>query len=212
MVRVRIPRGMPNNKLTIGNGSGLSSFVGQHLAYHKYAMQIHRIHDLSNEYVVKILEEGLSDLPIGHLYDNYSPNQCDLNCNLFYILQEGRYKDGSYFIVEKDGKYVCSSGWNRYNDSTALVLSRSYVDPAYRTQYLMAELLLPTMIEETSGYQHTWLTCNKNNPILYEWFVRAEQGKRTAMFAEWPEIYKKFKPIGEMNIYYTQQMVAQLER
>ncbi len=175
-------------------------------------MLIHKIHDLSDTYAVSILEEGLANIPEANLVNNYSPNHRDSNSNLFYILNEGRYRDGAYYIVEKDGKYVCSSGWNKYNDTTALVLTRSYVAKEYRTQYLMASMLLPTMIEETSSYEHTWLTCNKNNPILYEWFVRAQQGKRTAIYSDWPEIYKRFKPIGEMNIYYTQQLVAQLER
>ncbi len=175
-------------------------------------MLIHKIHDLSDTYAMRLLEQGLYDIPESHLVNNYTPKYRDSNANLFYILNEGRYKDGAYYIVEKDGKYVCSSGWNKYNDTTALVLTRSYVARQYRTQYLMASLLLPTMIEETSGYENTWLTCNKNNPTLYEWFVRSSQGKRAAIFADWPEIYKKFRPIGEMDIYYTQQMVAQLER
>ncbi len=175
-------------------------------------MRIHKIHDLGDTRAINILEEGLRAIPEEQLVVNYSPDYREINSNLFYILNEGRYKNGAYFIVEKDGKYVCSSGWNRYNETTALVLTRSYVAKEYRTQYLMASLLLPTMIEETASYENTWLTCNKNNPILYEWFVRAEQGKRPTIYADWPEIYKKFKPIGEMNIYYTQQLVAQLER
>jgi hypothetical protein len=175
-------------------------------------MRVHRIHDLSDEYIVSILEAGLSDIPLNGPWQNYSPKLKDNPANLFYVLQQGRYKIGSYFIVEKDGNYVCSAGWNEYTSDTALVLSRAYVSKPYRTQYLMASLLLPTMIEETGAYKNTWLTCNKNNASIYEWFMRAEQGKSTSLFNDWPDIYKKFKPIGEREVYYTQQLVAQLER
>ena len=174
-------------------------------------MHVHRINDLTNEYVVNLLSSGLSSVEDSEL-QNYSPEFKTHNSNIFYILNQGRYKIGAYFVVENNGEYVCSSGWNEYDNTTALVLTRSYVAKPYRATYPMATLLLPSMIEETASYQHTWLTCNSSSPRLYEWFVRAAQGKSPAMFNNWPDIYRRFKPIGEKNIYYTPQLVAQLER
>lgn len=175
-------------------------------------MKVHRIHDLSDENVVNLLEQGLNHVTEGKSWENYSPEMRHKPSNLFYVLKHGRYKKGSYFVVEKDGEYVCSAGWNEYTIDTALVLTRAYVSKPYRTQYLMASLLLPTMIEETSGYKHTWITCNKDHGALYQWFVRSSQGKQPAMFSNWPPIYERFLPIGEKTVYFTEQLVAELER
>jgi hypothetical protein len=157
---------------------------------------------------VSILKSGLkfSD------EKNYSPYFFDINSNLFYILQHGRFIDGAYYVIEEDGKYIASAGWNRYNHNTALVLARAFVSKPYRTTYIMGEMLLPLMLEECKNFENVWITCNENNRAIYDWFERSANGMKPTLFNNWPDIYKRFKPIGEMSIYYTQQLVAQLER
>ncbi len=174
-------------------------------------MNIHKIHDLSNEYVVDILKTGLNDITDPQIEQNYSPIYSNINSNLFYILENGRYLNGAYYLLEENGKFIASSGWNQYTDDTALVLSRSFVAKEYRTTYVMGQYLLPLMIEESSIYEHVWITCNGYNKSIYNWFVRAAEGKTPAMFSNWPEIYLRFKPIGTKIVYNTEQYVAELK-
>lgn len=176
-------------------------------------MKVHTLHDLSNTYVIDILKVGMESSS-DHLEENYSYRHKDLNSNLFYILNEGRYAigQGSYYVIEHNGVFVASSGWNKYNDDTAIVLSRSFVSPEYRTTYIMGEMLLPMMIEECSEFKHVWITCNKYNKAIYNWFERKQSGKRAALYNDWPEIYSRFEPIGKKVIYYTEQYVVRLRK
>lgn len=173
-------------------------------------MNIHEIRDLSNHHVIHMLKNGLSLLD--PLEENYSPELSSNPANLFYLLETGRYNDGCYYVVENEGMYVASAGWNRYSDDTAIVLSRAYVSKPYRTKYVMGNLLLPRMLEECKSYKNVWITCNEHNRAIYDWFVRSNEGRRPAMFNNWPEIYNNFEPIGKKVIYYTEQFVAQLKR
>ncbi len=176
-------------------------------------MNVCRITDLSNAKVVAILQAGLSEVDDERLI-NYHPDYAHRPENLFYILKQGRYQagKGSYFVVEEDGKYVCSAGWNEYTHDTALVLTRAYTAPKYRMQYLLAKHILIKAIEETKHYDYVWLTANEHNKAVYNWFVRNEQNKRTVLFNDWPEIYKNFKPIGKKNVYDVEQYVVELQR
>lgn len=173
-------------------------------------MNIHEIRDLSNCRVLDILKSGLSEL--NPLEPNYSPELSYQTCNLFYLLENGRYSDGCYYVIEENGKYIASAGWNRYDNDTAIVLSRAYVSRPYRTTYIMAENLLPRMLEQCGHYEKIWITCNEHNKAIYNWFVRSNEGKRPAMFNNWPEIYGNFEPIGKKIIYFTEQFVVQLKR
>lgn len=175
-------------------------------------MIIHRIKNLDNEYVINILEEGLSIENTTDLKYNYSPEYEDHNSNLFYLLKNGRYDIGSYFVIVNDNKYVCSAGWNKYNNNTALILTRAYINKEYRTQYILASHLLPLIIEETKQYKHVWITCNESNLSLYKWFERSNEGKTPALFNNWPTIYKNFKPIGIKTINYVDQYVLELQK
>jgi hypothetical protein len=145
---------------------------------------------------------------------NYHPDYKTNPGNLFYILNDpnGRYKKGMYYVVENNGEFVCSAGWNEYDSDTALVLTRMYVAPKYRVNYYVANYILPEILKEVTNYKHVWATVNEYNKALYEWFVRDRSGKRTALFNDWPDIYRKFKPIGKKNIYYTDQYVIELDR
>ncbi len=173
-------------------------------------MNIHEIRDLSNHHVLQILRNGLESL--SPLEENYSPELSNNPANLFYLLANGRYSDGCYYVAEEDGKYVASAGWNRYDKDTAIVLSRAYVSKPYRTTYIMGSFLLPRMLEQCKDYEKVWITCNDHNKTIYNWFVRSNEGKRPAMFSNWPEIYSNFEPIGKKTIYYTEQFVVQLKR
>ena len=177
-------------------------------------MNVFRITDLSNAKVVAILQAGLSEIDDDQIIKNYHPDYAHRPENLFYILKEGRYKSGkgAYFVIEENGEYICSAGWNEYTHDTALVLTRAYITPKYRMQYLLAKHILTKAIEETKNYHNVWLTVNEYNKAVYDWFVRKEKNKRSALFNDWPEIYKSFKPIGKKNVYDIEQYVVELQR
>ena len=179
-------------------------------------MQLHQIHDSSNEIVMKMLQTSLAGITDANLFTNYHPDNSRDPANIFYILNDsaGRYLKGCYYVLEDNGEYVCSAGYNEYDldHTVALALTRAYIMPKYRTKYFMAEHILPKIIENTTHYQHLYITANSYNSAIYQWFIRAQEGKRTAMFNDWPDIYRKFKPIGKKNIYYTEQYVIELDR
>jgi hypothetical protein len=175
-------------------------------------MNIHQIQDLSNKAVVDILKTGLTGVLEPHLSKNYSPEFANVNSNLFYILEKGRYSTGMYYVLEDNGEFVASAGWNEYTADTALVLSRAFVSEKYRTTYVMGEYLLPLMITGANHYDHVWITCNEYNKAIYNWFVRSAEGRSPAMFANWPPIYLRFKPIGKRIVYNTEQYVAELQK
>lgn len=176
-------------------------------------MNIHAIHDLTNPHVINILKKEFNTITDTNIISNYHPDYSDTAGNLFYILQAGRYRlsKGKYWVMEENGEYLGSAGWNEYELDTdvALVLTRTYVPKKFRGQYLLANHLLPMMLQETSNYQKTWLTVNEHNDVLYQWFLRSSENKRPALFNNWPQIYKKFYPIGKKDIYYTQQYVLE---
>jgi hypothetical protein len=57
-----------------------------------------------------------------------------------------------------------------------------------------------------------YITANGYNSAIYQWFVRANEGKSPGLFSDWPDIYKNFKPIGKKNIYYTEQYVIEYKK
>jgi hypothetical protein len=76
----------------------------------------------------------------------------------------------------------------------------------------MGEYILPEIIKNTTQYKHLYITADSYNSAIYQYFVRASQGKTTALYNNWPDIYRKFKPIGKKTIYFTEQYVAEFER
>ena len=179
-------------------------------------MQLHELHDSSNKFVMDLLTSSFSKITDSDIAKNYHPNYRNEPANIFYILNDvnSRYRRGCYYVLENEGRYVCSAGWNQYDldSSIALALTRAYVEPKYRTKYYMGEYILPKIIESTRGYEHLYITADSYNSAIYQWFMRANEGKRPTMFNNWPDIYRKFKPIGKKNIYYTEQYVAELDR
>jgi hypothetical protein len=85
------------------------------------------------------------------------------------------------------------------------------VVPEYRGSYILAKTVLQEMIDQSSNYKNQWITFNEYNLTLYKWFERVEQGKRGALFNDWPEIYARFKPIGQREINHTLQYVVELK-
>lgn len=179
-------------------------------------MIVHEIHDLSNDFITEILKSEFSKITDDKIIKNYHPDYSDEHSNIFYVLKHGRYKkdQGKYYVVEDQGQYVCSAGWNEYTEDTsiAFALTRMYIAPKYRGKYLVEKFILNKSLEETKKYKKIWLTVNEHNSTIYSWFVRAHEGKSTALFNNWPDTYKLFQPIGKKLIYNTDQYVMELRR
>lgn len=177
------------------------------------SLEIHQINDLTNKKIVEILKNEISKdmFDREQLAANYLYEYRNTPGNLFYILNQGRYKTGAYFIVTDKKKYIASAGWNHYNKETALLLTRMLVIPEYRGSYILAKTVLQTMINQSSNYKNQWITFNDYNLTLYKWFERVDQGKSGALFNNWPEIYSRFKPIGQREINHTLQYVVELK-
>jgi hypothetical protein len=175
-------------------------------------MIVHAIKDLSNLYVINLLSNGLRNMTEVHLLENYHPDNKDNPANLFYILKHGRFTIGNYYVLENNGEYAGSAGWNRLNDTTALALVRAYVPLKFRTTYNMAKFILPKIIEESKDHQSIWITCNHYNKTIYDAFTNLSNGKSAGMFNQWPDDYKKFKPIGTKIVNNVLQFVAEYKR
>lgn len=180
-------------------------------------LQIHEIHDLEDNQVADILSRGLSKIDKTSSYaKNYHPDYKDDPGNLFYVIENGRYRSGKgkYFVLEQNGEFISCAGWNEYDldPNVALLLTRMYTDPMHRVNYYHATHILPKLLEETSHYKHQWVTMNLYNKKIYNWFLRKEEGKATGLYNTWPDIYRNFKPLGIKTIYYTEQYVAEYEK
>jgi hypothetical protein len=175
----------------------------------------YEISDLSNPHVNEIMKKGFQHSMFR--YDILARNYCyefrDDPRNIFYILEEGRYKDSSYFVVvDEDDNFMASAGWNGYTEDTALMITRMCVNPKYRNQYIIGNDFLPVMIERAFNYKNIWITCNDYNQVIYNWFERAAQGKPPSVDKTWPDVYRRFKPIGKKEVYYVVQNVVELDR
>ena len=176
---------------------------------------IYQINDLSNSKVNNILRIGITEDMFSNddILKNYLYSYRHDPANLFHMLHEGRYKNSCYFvIVDQQDQFIASAGWNHYDNDTALVLTRMVVHPKYRTKYLIGNLVLPIMLEQTEKYKKVWITANDYNQSIYKWFDRNTQGKSSALYSNWPPVYKKFKPIGKQKVNHIEQWVAELEK
>lgn len=176
--------------------------------------KICQIKDLSDRSLTDILANSITadmfDRP--ELEENYLYKYRNNPSNLFCILEKGRYINGSYFIVlDKNNRYLASAGWNPYNNSTALLLTRMLVVPELRGSYILARTVLQKMIDQSSNFENRWISFNEYNLTLYRWFDRVANGKRGALFNDWPKIYSRFRPIGQREINHTLQWVVELQ-
>lgn len=179
-------------------------------------MKLHKINDLSNKNVISLLHEELGKITDSEYIENYHPDFSNKPSNLFFILADknGRYKKGCYYVLENSGEFICSAGWNEYefDSSIALALTRAYVNPKFRAQYYMGQYILPEIIKSTENYCHLYITSNSYNSSIYRWFSRAAEGKSTTIHKQWPDVYKKFVPVGIKNIYFTEQFVVEYKK
>lgn len=175
-------------------------------------MIVHQIQDLSNQTIVDLLKQGLQSVKDENLIKNYHPDFSKHNSNLFYLLNKGRYKKGTYYVLEDQGKYIGSAGWNHYNDDIALLLTRAYVAEEYRQKSLLATHVLENMINSALHYNKLWITCNGYNMAIYNGFVRLAEDRSAGLMNGWSKIYKKFKPIGLHTVYYTEQYVVEYQK
>jgi hypothetical protein len=178
-------------------------------------MKIHEIKDLSNTKIIEILKNGITENIFKNkdLIENYLYSHKNSGANLFYRLEKGEYKNGDYFVItDNNDNYLASAGWYKYNEDTCLLMTRMLVIPEYRTQYIVAPLLLPIMLEKTKDYENIWMTFNEYNKPLYDWFVRVNSGKSAALHNGWPELYKQFKPLGKKIVNGMEQYVVALEK
>jgi len=173
---------------------------------------VYSIRDNSDTDLIEFLKEGLRQVSEQDLIKNYHPDYETVPGNLFRILKEGRYLKGNYYIIKKNDEYVGSAGWNPYTEDTALALTRAYIVEKFRTKYLMAELLMPRIIEESKDYSKLWITCNEYNKAIYQAFVNMSNNRSAGLFNPWPEMYRQFTPIGKKIVNYTEQYVAELKR
>lgn len=175
-------------------------------------MIVHEIHDLSNDYVVELLKEGIANtVRVKNDADmrNYHFDSRDSGANIFHRLKRGVYKDGCYYVLEEDGEFKGCGGWNPYKDDIALALTRAYIPPKYRHQWYLAKHILPRIIDATVSYDHLWMTVNSYNKKLYDWISRNNSTKTIGIL---PDIYSKFSPLGRTLIYNTSQYVLEYER
>jgi hypothetical protein len=170
-------------------------------------MIIHSINNLTNNYVIDLLTENLSKIVDPKIIVNYNPKYKDNNANLFYLLANGRFSTGNYYIMQlESGEYAGSAGWNKYTDDTALAFVRAYIPTEFRVNYYMAKYLMPKILEETIDYKKLWLTCNDYNKAIYNGLTK------TGLASAWPDEYKLFKPIGKHIVNYVEQYVAEYSK
>lgn len=179
-------------------------------------MKLHRISNSSNKEVIQILKDNFSQISDKNIIKNYHPKFDQEPANIFFILnsKNNRYEKGCYYVLENNREYICSAGWNEYeyDNSIALALTRAYVNPKHRAKYYMGKFILPEIINETVNYNKIYITSNSYNSAIYQYFVRADQNKTTALFNNWPDIYRRFKPVGIKTIYNTDQYVVEYIR
>lgn len=176
-------------------------------------MKLRIINNLSDTGTIEFLKKGLSQVTEERLLVNYHPDYSSNNANLFYVLAHGRFEIGNYYIMEtEDGEYAGSAGWNKMDDNTVLALVRAYVPKNFRTNYIMGEHILPKILDDTKDFNRVWLTFNEYNKVMYKGFTRLSRTQSSAISIPWPEIYNKFKPIGQHMVNNTLQYVAEYER
>lgn len=175
---------------------------------------IHTINDLSNTNLISLLTSNLSQITDPEIIKNYHPDYRHVRGNLFQILDDknGRYKTGNYYIIEDDGKYLGSAGWNEYND-VALLCTRAYLIPGHRHRFLMSKYLLPKMFEETASYDRLWFTFNDHNLPIYNTLIKlSEKNDRISDKSLLRKNYGNFKPIGQRQVYSVIQNVLEYDK
>lgn len=175
-------------------------------------MNIYSINDDSNTVVCDLLKREFSKIKDKETLENYHPDYADNPSNFFNVLKQGRYIKGNYYILEENNEFICSAGWNEYvfNPDIALLLSRLYITPKYRSQFYPGNYILPLIMNESVNYRHRWITVNDYNKPFYNMIARLSKSSPSAP-SHWPQIYKKFKPIGEHRVHDVLQWVVEYD-
>lgn len=175
-------------------------------------MFLHSLKSHKDKHLVDFLKKNFSKIKETQLVRNYHPDFENESSNFFNILQNGRYENGNYFILEEDGKFCGSAGWNPYryrNEIIALGLTRCYLSREYRNKWLLSKYFLPMILEETKEFKKLWLSVNEYNKTIYKGFELFAQGKPVGLGEPWPKIFSQFIPIGKKTIYFTKQYVLE---
>jgi len=175
-------------------------------------MIIHSIHDNQPSIAFELLKSEFVKINDDNSKENYNPRYAAIPGNFFYDLRNGLYHKGhgNYYVIEVDGEYVCSAGWHRYSDKVALLLTRTYVNPKFSSLGYPGTYILPELIKEAGDYNKMWITCNEHNKTIYNMLVRLSKSKPGAP-SQWPEAYKKFKPIGQHKVLHVNQWVGEYD-
>lgn len=179
-------------------------------------MNLHFLHDITDERIVSILKEGLSCVLDERIAKNYNPKYSEHNANLFYLLEHGRYRSskGKFFVLENDGKFVACAGWNEYDGDSniALILTRVYIAKGYRANYFLTKYFIPAIFPEVLHYPKIWITFNSYNKVIYDWFIKINNSGQNGFVAKKFPIFKNFKSIGVQSVYFTDQYVIEYKK
>jgi len=170
-------------------------------------MIIHQIKDLSNEYVISLLIEGLVDCGDPNLDPRYSNE----SRNLFYKLNTNRYENGCYLVLENNQEFIGSGGWYQYEKDIALC-TRLYFNKNYRQKNLVSYHMMPIIMEQTVNYPKVWISFNDHNKGLYDMFCRFQQNKKSSLGFKWGEVFTLFKPIGIHRVNKVDQYIVEFNR
>lgn len=174
-------------------------------------MNLYSIQDDTNTVVCDLLKREFSKIKDELALPNYHPDYSDYPGNFFYILKQGRYKKGNYYILEENNEFICSAGWNEYglDPEIALLLTRLYVNPKHRSYHYSGKHILPLLLDESANYRRRWITVNDYNKGFYKVITRLRE--KSSAPGQWPLILKNFKPIGEHKVNGVNQWVVEYD-
>lgn len=171
---------------------------------------LHLIHDELDKTALEILKRGLNlQTKDPYFLANYHPDHSTESRNLFYLLKNGKYSAGGYYVISKDQNYVASAGWYPFEDGI-IALSRAYISQDYRNQPVLGDFILPKILVEADRRgKKVWMTFNEENKKIYEGFKRTQYSRAPILGQQWPETFRKFKPVGQKLINNFNQYVVE---
>jgi hypothetical protein len=168
---------------------------------------------IQNSHRMRALMQYIYELePINSpVRENYAPTL--ESHTLWSKLHTGRYDEYFFGYLVQQGvwKPIMGGGYE-VNENGIGVLTRLFVAPHYRMrlyiQHLLKQLTL-TIATKHSNDTTLYISFNKCNEALYEWFVRKQSGRSASIGKQWPEVFSVFKPVGLRTINYTEQLVCE---
>lgn len=125
---------------------------------------------------------------------------------LLHKFNNGVFDDSGYFTVTEEGRVIGGAGFYQYEDFT-LLMSRFFVIPEFRTTWVGEKILQIQvgMMKTERGM----VTCNHVNKGLYDKLSRISGLPDSE---SWPGMWRKFKPLGLMNINYVDQWCLEIRK